>query len=80
MYDSVKPVRVVIECKLMFYSSILYTILHAISTLPYCTLSYILSLLLHTAHYYTFYHYSSLLYINLHRVGIYSKIVYSMEV
>ena len=44
------------------YSSIMYTILHSISTLPYCTLSYNLFLLFHTVHFHTFYLYSSILY------------------
>jgi hypothetical protein len=41
---------------------------HYISTLPYCTLSYIISLLFHTVHYLTFYLYSSILYIILHSI------------
>jgi hypothetical protein len=84
MYDSVQYGRVGIYSKIVYsifllfqalhyhtlcpYSSILYTILHYISTLPYCTLSYILSLLFHTAHYHAFYHYYSLLYIILHSI------------
>jgi hypothetical protein len=50
MYHNVQYGQVGIEgYTLYLYSSILYTILHSISTLPYCTLSYILSLLFHTA-------------------------------
>jgi hypothetical protein len=42
---------------------------HYISTLPFCTLSYIISLLFHTVHYHTFYPYSSMLYTILHSIS-----------
>jgi hypothetical protein len=75
MYDSVQYGRVEIECMI----------------LAFYTLSYILSLLLHTVHYLTFYLYTSIMYTILHyiihsissvqygRVEIECKIVYSME-
>ena len=55
--------------RLYLYSSILYTILHYIPILPYCTLSYILSLLFHTVNYHALYPYSSKLYNILHSIS-----------
>jgi hypothetical protein len=52
------------------YESVQYgRVLHYIATLPYCTLSYILSLLLHTVHYLTFCLYTSILYTFLHFIS-----------
>jgi hypothetical protein len=48
---------------------ILYAFLHSIPTPPYCTLSYILSLLPHTVHNVIFYLYSSILYTILHSIS-----------
>jgi hypothetical protein len=60
------------------YHLILYTILQAIPTLPYCTLTYILFLPFDTVHYLTVYPYLSILNIII-RVEIECEIVYSME-
>jgi hypothetical protein len=51
------------------YSSILYTVFYSIPTPPYYTLSFILSLLIHTVHYHTFYPNSSILYTILHSIS-----------
>jgi hypothetical protein len=51
------------------YSSILYTIIYSISTLPYCTLSYVLFLHFHTVHNLTWYLYSSIMYTILHSIS-----------
>jgi hypothetical protein len=63
MEDGVENARVEIEY-FYPYSSILYNIIHSMPSIRYYTLSYILSLLFHTVHYFTFF---------LH------KIVYSID-
>jgi hypothetical protein len=72
MYDSVQYGRVGIECIIM---------LHSISTLAFSTPSYIISLLLHTVHYHTFYSYHSILYTILHYIPtrLYCKLSYILS-